>query len=76
MNVDRCVCRGCTFAELKRLHDAGADLTALQRQTGCGTSCGLCMPYIRLMLRTGRTRFHVSEASAANASDGAGDPSV
>jgi bacterioferritin-associated ferredoxin len=27
------------------------------RETGCGTQCGLCRPYLRRMLRTGETAF-------------------
>lgn len=60
MAVDRCVCHDVSFAELKRLaQDAGADIDELGRRTGCGTGCGMCVPYIREMLRTGRTRFAV-----------------
>lgn len=58
--VDRCVCHRVTFVQLKLLADrCGADLNELQRQSGCGTSCGCCVPYIRLMLTTGRTSFPV-----------------
>jgi NAD(P)H-nitrite reductase large subunit len=34
------------------------DFTDVQRQFKCGTSCGLCVPYVRRMLRTGETVFH------------------
>lgn len=58
MNVDRCVCRNVTFAELLRLAKArNADLPELSRLTGCGTSCGMCRPYIRVVLLTGRTEL-------------------
>jgi len=63
--VDRCVCRDVTFAELLRIRDqTGADLDALQRRTGCGTVCGLCIPYIRAALRTGCTRLPVLSEEA------------
>ena len=36
---------------------AGWDLDTLIRETGCGDQCGLCRPYLRAMLRDGRTVF-------------------
>ena len=72
MGIDRCVCHDVTFASLKVLArqfdpraaspeaDPGVvDLASreLRRITGCTTGCGMCEPYIRLMLETGRTRF-------------------
>lgn len=60
MSVTRCVCHDVTFAELKELSGVvGADLDALAARTGCGTGCGTCIPYIQLMLRTGRTELPV-----------------
>jgi bacterioferritin-associated ferredoxin len=48
------------FAELIRLHrQTGADFESLQRQTHCGTVCGLCIPYIKAALRTGRSALPV-----------------
>jgi bacterioferritin-associated ferredoxin len=32
-------------------------LEDIQRETRCGASCGLCRPYLREMLATGRTVF-------------------
>lgn len=55
--VDRCVCSGVTFAELKELHDKGLSLEEMQAQTGCSSACNMCEPYIRLMIDSGRTRF-------------------
>lgn len=58
--VDRCVCQNITLTELKRLHEAeGLDLRGLTERTGCCRGCGLCEPYVRLMLKTGRTSFGV-----------------
>lgn len=54
MAVDRCICHNVTFAELKKLADGGVrDLDELSNRTGCGTGCGMCIPYIRVMLATG-----------------------
>ena len=51
--VDRCVCHNVTFEEMLRLRASGADLARIQHQTGCGSACGLCVPYIRAALATG-----------------------
>jgi bacterioferritin-associated ferredoxin len=58
MRVDRCVCRGMSFEELKRLaKERSLDYEGLSVCTGCGTGCTLCEPYVRRMLRTGETSF-------------------
>lgn len=58
--VDRCVCLDITFSDLKRRHKTeGLDLESLKKETGCCTGCTSCEPYVRLMLKTGRTRFAV-----------------
>lgn len=58
--VDRCICRNVTFAELKQLADAGIrDIDELSRRTGCGTGCGLCIPYVRVVVVSGVTELPV-----------------
>lgn len=60
MAVTRCTCHDVPFDELKRLHDdQGMSLRDMVKATRCGTGCGLCVPYIRLMMRTGRTELPV-----------------
>jgi bacterioferritin-associated ferredoxin len=57
--VDRCVCLGRTFAEL-RAEAAAAGLHTvdeLQRRVPVGTRCGLCLPYVRRMLAGGPVVF-------------------
>ena len=57
--VSRCICRGVEFADLLPQARASAwTLNDLIRVTGCGGQCGLCRPYLREMLLTGRTAFH------------------
>lgn len=56
MAVDRCVCRGVTFEEVKALAEiVGPDFDELSERTRCGTGCGMCKPYILIMLLTGET---------------------
>lgn len=58
--VDRCVCKSVSFSRLKELADQGhSDLDALSKKTGCGTGCGMCVPYIRVVLATGRTNLPI-----------------
>ena len=60
MSVDRCYCREITFRQLKALAErVGKDVNRLCEASGAGTSCGLCRPYIRVMLATGRTELPV-----------------
>lgn len=57
MSVDRCVCHGVTFASLKAMSNTGTTVEELSQKTRCCTGCGMCRPYVVLMLRTGRTAF-------------------
>jgi bacterioferritin-associated ferredoxin len=57
--VARCICRNVEFEDLlPRARAAGWSLGDLVRETGCGSHCGLCQPYLRQMLATGQTAFH------------------
>lgn len=65
MPVSRCVCHNYSFEELKKL--AGARTLSYEQlcdETGCGTGCGMCEPYIKLMLMTGETKFRVLNAAS------------
>ena len=54
--VDRCVCEDTTFSELIAIARAeGLDFDTLTERTGCALRCGLCEPYIREALQTGRS---------------------
>lgn len=65
--VTRCVCHDISFESLKTLADAeGLDLNGLIHRTGCCTSCGTCEPYVRLMLRTGRTCLPILDRRACD----------
>ncbi|MEM1183774.1 MAG: (2Fe-2S)-binding protein [Planctomycetota bacterium] len=58
MPVDRCVCHRVTFQELAAIAKRdGCDLDSLADRTGCTTGCGMCKPYVQLMLESGRTSF-------------------
>ena len=61
MRVSRCSCYDVSFAELKGMLDREPGLTVqdLMQRTGCGGDCGMCVPYIRLMMETGETKLPV-----------------
>jgi bacterioferritin-associated ferredoxin len=57
--VKRCICHQRTFESLKNLAEREEIETVeeLQRRRLCGRGCGMCVPYVRLMLETGKTAF-------------------
>ena len=58
MPVDRCVCHAVPFTEIKRLIDTGlTTVDQLAERTACTTGCGMCEPYVRLVIATGHTAF-------------------
>lgn len=58
MAVTGCVCHDISFEELKEMaRELKYSFDELSKKTNCCTSCGMCEPYVRLMLRTGQTRF-------------------
>jgi bacterioferritin-associated ferredoxin len=58
VRIDRCVCQRLPFALVLQLARAGDwSVGDVVRETGCGDQCGMCRPYLRQMLATGRTIF-------------------
>lgn len=66
--VTRCVCLGREFAELVQMsRREGISAEEVCRRTGCGSGCGLCVPYIRAAVATGLTALPVMPASELEA---------
>ena len=60
MGVNRCICRNVPFTQIALVaREVGNDLAKLSEKTGCGTGCGMCLPYVKHMLRTGLTTVPV-----------------
>ncbi len=58
--VEKCICFGVSFERLLAIAEhEGGGLLAAHRQTGCGARCGLCLPYIQLVLQSRETRLPV-----------------
>lgn len=62
--VRQCLCYPHTFAELKRLAEENGwqEVEEITEAVGCGSGCGLCRPYLALMLETGETAFEIRDA--------------
>ncbi len=59
MPVDRCICHEKPFTEIKQLaiEKGYTSVEEIQNAGLSSTSCKMCEPYIRAMLKTGETSF-------------------
>ncbi len=57
--VDRCVCFDKTFAEMKEVIDAEGITTfeKLKERLTFAENCNICVPYVELVIKTGKTSF-------------------
>ncbi len=57
--VTKCICHSREFTEVKEYAEENGykSVEELQSDKFCSCSCGLCIPYIELMLETGETKF-------------------
>ena len=68
MSVNRCICHHLMFTDLKQIAERDRlSFDELIRRTRCCTGCGLCEPYVRLMMETGKTAFEVLEPAEVDA---------
>jgi NAD(P)H-nitrite reductase large subunit len=50
--MTRCECAGCAFSEVARLmRSEGVGVEEACRRTGCGQTCGACVPDLHGFLR-------------------------
>ncbi len=61
--VKKCICHNRDFTEVKKYAAQNGYTTVeeLQADRFCSCSCGLCVPYIKLMFVTGKTEFDARE---------------
>ncbi len=57
--VDRCICKEVPFTRVAELGQAGMNFEQAQKATGCGTGCGICTAYCKVVIATGRTSLPV-----------------
>ena len=57
--VDRCVCSDTTFIEIKNVINKNCltSVNNLKNFVEFGENCRLCVPYIELIFKTGKTEF-------------------
>ena len=57
--ISRCICHKKDFCELKEVADSRgfSSVEEFQAEKMAASSCGLCIPYLREVLRTGETEF-------------------
>lgn len=57
--VTKCICHNREFSEVKKYAEEKeyTSVVELQCDNFCSRSCGLCIPYIELMYKTGETEF-------------------
>ncbi|SMO74887.1 hypothetical protein [Fodinibius sediminis] len=57
--VKKCVCHNRMFDEIKSYADEKelSSVEELREQNYCSNRCGLCIPYVKTVLKTGQTTF-------------------
>lgn len=55
MGVTRCVCHNVPFTTIAEMAKRGMTFAQIQAETKCSTGCAMCEPYVRVVIRTGRT---------------------
>ncbi len=66
--VDRCVCFNRLFSQMQQVMVQNNIKTfeELKQHITFGESCRLCVPYVKLMIKTGRTEFEYTEVTGEN----------
>ncbi len=66
--VDRCVCYEKKFSEMKAVIDAKGlrTIEELKKYMVFGENCGLCIPYVQMIFKTGKTTFDVIPMMGGN----------
>ena len=58
MKITRCICYDMTFSKgLRFAQEQNLSLEQVMTQTGMGTKCGLCKPYLCQAMKTGQVVF-------------------
>lgn len=66
--VTHCICYDLSLEQLRdRARRDHLDLDGLKSATGCCTGCGMCEPYVRLMLKTGQTAIPILSPARCDA---------
>lgn len=72
--VDRCICHDVPLSVVRQravalralgVTDEREILHTISEELGCGTSCGMCRPYVTLTLRTANAAFDYRDPEVA-----------
>jgi len=57
--INKCICHKRSFNEILEYarNNNYSEIEELKDDKFCSCSCGLCVPYVKLMLETGETEF-------------------
>lgn len=61
--VTKCICHDKSFAEVEKYaqQHGFSSVSELQDDNFCSNSCGLCEPYVEIVLKEGQTEFTPGE---------------
>ena len=61
MAIDRCICHKITFRDIKKIAEDNnfSTIKELQKAKISSTNCKLCEPYVKEMLKSGKTTFPI-----------------
>lgn len=57
--VHKCICYDVEFARVAELAKGGKDFEQISQETGCCQGCGMCEPYVRYVIESGRVSLPV-----------------
>jgi bacterioferritin-associated ferredoxin len=63
--VNRCICHNVPFTTIAEQARQGRSIAEISAATNCGMGCGLCRPYVWVVVTTGATNIPVLSPSQA-----------
>jgi bacterioferritin-associated ferredoxin len=66
--VDRCICFDKTFADMKKIIEKHGikSIYELRKHIPFGENCGLCLPFVEQLIKTGETKFEEINLDISN----------
>lgn len=63
--VTRCICYEVPLSEVANRAKQGQGFDEISTATGCCQGCGMCEPYVRVTIATGRTNLPIMSKAQA-----------
>ncbi len=66
--IDRCICFDKTFGDMKKIIDEHgfSSINELNSIIPFDENCGICRPYVQLVIQTGKTSFDTIKFDPGN----------